>query len=75
MGHIGAYIPHLWGCYPPPIVLPCLFFKYAPTVGRENFHRKNHNFKNWLLLFTKIHLKSRHFKNFFPEKIIISKMG
>ena len=53
MGHIGAYIPHLWGRYPPLPSPRGLFLIYGLTDGRDDFPIKNTTFKNPLLLFSK----------------------
>ena len=63
-GHIRAYTPTIRGCYPPPIVPPCLFLKYAPTVGRENFSRKITISKIDFYFLAKIQNKNTISKNF-----------
>jgi hypothetical protein len=74
MGHIGAYTPYLWGRYPPPVVPPCLFLKYGPTIGRENFPIKITILKIDFYFFTKLYIKNQLSKKFFQKKLHIRKM-
>ena len=69
MGYIGAYIPHLWGCYPPLPSPRGLFLKYAPTDGRDDFPIKIQPLNIHFYFLTKNKTKNQIPKNF-SRKII-----
>ena len=74
MGHIGAYIPHLWRCYPPWPSPRGLFLIYGPTDGRDDFPIKIQPLKIHFYFLTKIQNKSTISKNFFRKKFKIKKI-
>lgn len=73
MGHIGAYIPHLWRCYPPWPSPRGLFLIYGPTDGRDDFPIKIQPLKIHFYFLAKIQNKNTISKNFFRKKFKIKK--
>ena len=59
MGHIGAYIPHLWGRYPPLPSPRRLFLIYGLTDGRDDFPIKIQPLKIHFYFLTKIQNKTQ----------------
>lgn len=64
MGHLRAYTPHLWGCYPPLPSPRGLFLIYGPTDGRDDFPIKIQLLKIHFYFLAKIQNKNTISKNF-----------